>query len=102
MKHIEREKIIVRAMVEDYCHHRHTHEGMLCPDCTKLLEYACERLDRCPYADAKPSCRRCVIHCYSPRNREQMRAVMAYMGPRMIFRHPAMALSHIFWSMRHH
>jgi hypothetical protein len=60
-----------------------------------LLEYAETKLDGCPYGEAKPTCRKCPIHCYRPEPKEQMRQIMLYAGPRMLFSHPILALRHL-------
>ena len=35
------------------------------------------------------------VHCYQPQMREQIRQVMRYSGPRMLFHHPVMAIRHL-------
>lgn len=96
MRRIDREKQIVGVMVAGYCRRHHSAgAGGLCPECEALTRYAFERLDRCRYGATKPSCRRCTTHCYAPLRREQIRRVMAYMGPRMLYLHPIMALRHL-------
>mgnify|MGYP001067196325 CR=1 FL=1 len=97
---IAREKRTIRAMVEIFCrgHHAPRERGPsgedLCPECRELLDYAWRRLDRCPFAPRKPTCARCPIHCYKPGMRERIRAVMRYAGPRMLLRHPILAVLH--------
>ena len=59
-----------------------------------LLEYAYDRLDRCPFGDHKGTCRKCPIHCYKPEMRERMKQVMRFAGPRMILYHPIAAIRH--------
>lgn len=96
MNRIEREKLVVRQMITIYCHKHHTHkEYSLCDDCLGLLTYAHLRLEHCPKGSSKSSCRKCKTHCYSPANREKIRAVMKYVGPRMIFIHPWSAIRHL-------
>lgn len=96
MNRIEREKTVVGQMIALYCRSHHaTARGELCDDCISLLAYACSRLEHCPHGDAKSSCRKCAIHCYSHANRERIRAVMSYAGPRMMFIHPLSAIKHI-------
>jgi predicted amidophosphoribosyltransferase len=84
----------VSAMVEIYCRAHHGGHS-LCEKCTSLLEYAETKLDGCPYGEAKPTCRKCPIHCYRPEPKEQMRQIMLYAGPRMLFSHPILALRHL-------
>jgi len=81
-------------MIEVYC--RGHHGRPLCDHCTALLQYALCRLDRCPFGEAKPTCAKCPVHCYRPAMREQIRAVMRYAGPRMMYRHPWLAVRHWF------
>jgi len=97
------EKQTVEAMVRIYCaDHVATdgtpdlrHDG-LCEGCRALLAYSHERLDRCPYGEAKPSCKACPIHCYRPAERQAMRQVMREAGPRMLWRHPWLAVVHLW------
>lgn len=96
MTHIEREKATVAKMVTLYCRKRDSSDRELCPLCEELLAYAHKRLDRCPYGNDKPSCKRCTIHCYKPDMRERMRIVMRFAGPRMLFHYPADAIRHLF------
>jgi len=93
----------VIAMVHIYCrdHHQKVRlEGNLCKDCHELLVYAETRLDRCPYGEAKPTCNKCPIHCYKPEPKEQMRLVMRYSGPRMLLKHPILAIRHLIHEKR--
>lgn len=82
-------------MVRIACRDTHATEYGLCERCQGLLGYALERLDQCPFQADKPTCARCPIHCYRPSRREEIRAVMRYAGPRMMWRHPLLALSHL-------
>lgn len=101
MERIEQEKKVVSQMIAIYCHKHHSsHDSDLCNDCQELLDYACRRLDHCPKGNDKTSCRKCEIHCYSPHNRERIRAVMKYVGPRMIFIHPASAIRHLISELK--
>lgn len=89
------------AMVRCYCRGHHGSGANLCADCQALLCYASARLDRCRFGAQKPTCARCPVHCYAPQWREKTRAVMRYSGPRMIWRHPWLALCHWVDSYRH-
>ena len=89
------------CMTRIYCGDHHAHApDPLCPDCAALMQYAERRLAKCPYGEKKPTCANCPIHCYKPAQREQVREVMRYAGPRMTFRHPWRALVHIFDKLR--
>ena len=85
----------IDAMVRIYCHDHHETTADLCAACAELLVYAHERLDKCPSGEDKPNCSDCTVHCYRPDMRERISAVMRYAGPRMLFRHPVMALRHL-------
>ena len=77
-----------------YCRHRLKAKEM--PEEYKLLiDYAYRRLDHCKYGEDKTACKKCPIHCYAPRQRELMRDVMRWMGPRMIIYSPLEAIRHI-------
>ena len=60
----------------------------------ELRDYAAERLERCRFGPDKPVCAKCPVHCYQRLRREQIRAVMRYAGPRMLWRHPILSLHH--------
>lgn len=91
----EREKIMVSQMIAFYCRNKHGKRQGLCPDCAALDSYARERSDKCPFMETKTFCSNCEVHCYKPEMREKIRAVMRFSGPRMMFRHPVMAVRHV-------
>ena len=78
----------------------HNGNGDLCLECLKLAQYAEHRLEKCPYQENKPTCDKCPVHCYQPQMRQQMREIMRYSGPRMLYRHPALAVLHLLKSRR--
>lgn len=88
-------------MVRIYCRAHHATRKHLCQDCARLVEYASKRIDACPLLDMKPTCAKCTIHCYERIRREQIRAVMRFSGPRMIYRHPIVAIRHSIDGRRH-
>jgi len=94
-----RESRTIDAMIGLYCrsHHKKT---VLCPDCSELRDYAQKRLEKCPFQEGKTACAKCPVHCYKPDMRKKVREVMRYSGPRMMYRYPAMAISHIIDSRR--
>ena len=92
----EKEKKVVREMILLYCHdHHHTGKNSLCQACSELADYAEMRSDKCPFMENKTFCSNCKVHCYEPRRRDEIRKVMRYAGPRMIFHHPVMAIHHV-------
>lgn len=90
----EKEKKSVSAMISIYCKSKHG-QNYLCDDCRELEDYAHNRLEKCTYGEDKPTCEHCSIHCYKKDKREQIRMVMRYAGPRMLFKHPVMAIKHL-------
>lgn len=97
---LDREKTTVLLMIELYCKHHHHADTKLCSECQMLSEYAMARLDNCKFAENKPTCANCTVHCYKPQMREKIKEVMRYSGPRMIYRHPIAAIRHLIdgWS----
>lgn len=91
---IARERTTIRAMLRLYCRRHHGPAAGACADCAALLAYAERRIDLCPHGDDKPSCGACAIHCYDRANRERIRIVMRWAGPRMLLHHPWLALLH--------
>ncbi|MDR0845875.1 MAG: nitrous oxide-stimulated promoter family protein [Tannerella sp.] len=95
-KRRERERKTIAIMIALYCRDRHKPaSGHLCETCTSLQAYALQRLVHCPFRENKPVCSHCSVHCYSKDKRAQVKAVMRYAGPRMLFRHPWLAISHL-------
>jgi len=94
---LARELVTLRAMIEIHCREQHgTARGALCAECGELMNYATRRLDRCVFGDDKPTCANCKVHCYNADKREQVRQVMRYSGPRMLTKHPILAIRHLF------
>jgi hypothetical protein len=93
-KRLAREWKTMSAMVQCYCRGQHASAGDLCGECRELLAYATLRLERCRFGIEKPICANCPVHCYLPARREQIKVVMRYAGPRMLWRHPLLSLRH--------
>jgi len=92
---IRREKKTIQAMLKIYCNSFHGTHKELCRDCAELLDYARLRLDKCPFQENKTTCANCPVHCYKPSMREKVKSVMKYSGPRMLLKHPVLALFHL-------
>ncbi len=96
----EQEKALVSQMIALYCRKKHGGKKGLCAECQKLADYARSRSDHCPFMETKTFCSNCKVHCYQPAMREQIKEVMRFSGPRMIFTHPAAAIHHVIETKR--
>ncbi len=94
-KRLIREHRTISAMLNLYCRDHHDPMDGLCPECQSLLEYAEQRLERCVFQEHKPTCAHCPVHCYRAEYRERIREMMRYAGPRMLWRHPLLAVRHL-------
>lgn len=92
--HSDKEKIWVLAQIPD------SKKYMLCSHCADLYEYAQKRLKHCPHGDKKPTCSKCPIHCYAPHRRAEIKKVMRYAGPKMLWKHPFLSIRHVLFTMR--
>ena len=97
---IKREKRTVEAMIGLHCRDRHAPGHPPCEECAALLAYARNRLDRCPWGERKPTCAKCPVHCYRPAERDQVKRVMRYAGPRMLLHRPMLAIAHLLDELR--
>ncbi len=91
---IDFEKNALRKMIFVYCKGQR-HDRPLCRDCQVLLDYALQRLDECIFGNNKAFCSTCTVHCYEPVMRDNIKKVMRYSGPRMLYHNPLMAFMHI-------
>ena len=91
---LAREWQTMTVMVWIYCHDQHHPACGLCAECQQFLDYASVRLERCRYGLEKPTCAKCPVHCYRRERREQVRVIMRYARPRMLWEHPLMSLRH--------
>ncbi len=99
----EKEIRTIRRMISIYCHGQH-HEREdkkgLCPSCQALNEYAEKRTMKCPRMEVKTFCNQCPIHCYSKEKQEEIRNVMRYSGPRILFVYPGEAVRHMVCTVK--
>jgi len=95
-----REKESIEKMLVIYCEGNHRKIDALCPDCQFFLEYITERLDNCEFGKKKPLCSRCPNHCYSKNKRTKTVDVMRFSGPRMLYKHPILALFHLIDALK--
>ena len=82
-------------MIVMYCRAHHGGGPVPCGECSPLLEYALRRIEACRFGPSKPVCSRCRAHCYGAEQRGRIRRVMRYAGPRMMLRHPLLAVLHL-------
>lgn len=97
---LRREARTIERMIDLYCRQQHGRREGLCAECEALRDYALKRVGACRFGTAKPVCAKCKVHCYKPDMRERVRAVMRYSGPRMLLRHPYLAVMHLVDSAR--
>jgi hypothetical protein len=90
-----REKKTVAVMIGMYCRAHHPGGRTPCAECSQLREYALRRIERCRFGSSKPVCAKCPVHCYAADQRERIRRVMRFAGPRMLLAHPLLALLHL-------
>jgi hypothetical protein len=89
-----RELATIEAMTRIYCADHHGSSAP-CEECRTLIAYASKRLAVCPFGAEKPVCAKCQVHCYGRAMRDKVRDIMRYAGPRMMWRHPWLALAHV-------
>jgi hypothetical protein len=95
MNHLTRERLTIAKMIGIFCSDHHdTSGGILCAECRDFLDYVEVRLEKCPYGEDKPTCSNCPVHCYKPARKAKAKEIMKYAGPRMLLRHPLLAISH--------
>ncbi len=96
---LDREKETIGVMIRMYCHHFHQTKT-LCLDCLDLYDYSINRIKNCPFGRGKPICKECTVHCYKSDKREEIRRVMRFAGPMMIFSHPGKAIVYFLTKKR--
>ena len=81
-----RDLAVLERFVGIYCQRKHgTAKGSLCDECSDLLSYARQRLEKCPF-DPKPKCKDCKVHCYRGDYRQRIREVMKFSGMYLVKR----------------
>ena len=95
----EKEREVLKTMIELYCSKCHG-EKEICHTCKKLLDYSIMKINNCPFMEEKTFCSGCKVHCYEESMRDEIREVMRFSGPRMIFHYPLMTVDHILQSLK--
>ena len=90
---IQIEMQTIEAMVRIYCRYHHGKD--LCEECGTILTYCFARIEKCVFGHEKPACNSCNVHCYSPKMREKVKSIMRFSGPKMIYKHPYLAIVHL-------
>ena len=91
---IAREKLTIRRMIALYQRGApavSTEEGHY----EALFAYAEKRLDKCVFGEEKTACKQCPVHCYQPAKREEMKQILRWAGPRMLWHHPILTVRHL-------
>lgn len=88
MSKVEKDKKTLEFMINIYCEKKHKLGLNKCSKCQELYEYAANRLDKCKFGENKTSCKKCTIHCFHSEKREQIKKVMRFSCPRIIFYRP--------------
>lgn len=96
---IEQEKTTMRLMVSLYGKHC-SKPAASAQELEALAAYAARRLDHCHWGQQKPNCHDCPVHCYAPQQRELMRQVMRWTGPRMLRYAPIEAMRYMIRKIR--
>ena len=96
----KREILTLRAMLKIYCRHHHGSGESLCFECAALFAYASKNIENCKLGHQKSVCSNCKIHCFKPYYREQIKTVMRFSGPKMIYMHPLLAITHLFKALK--
>ncbi|MBN1799652.1 MAG: nitrous oxide-stimulated promoter family protein [Spirochaetales bacterium] len=92
---LKNEKKTVKAMMEMFCSAHHKREHGLCPECNIIFEYAESRIDKCRFKSQNLVCSECRVHCFRPEMREKIKVIMRYSGPRMVWKHPVLAIRYL-------
>jgi hypothetical protein len=95
------ESLTLYKMIKLYCNsHHNSLTNKLCKECLGLFKYARKRLNLCPYYQNKIACNNCKIHCYQEPFKSQIKRVMQFSGPKLLFHAPALAIRHLLCQLR--
>lgn len=95
------EKLLVSEMIALYCRKTTIRRKAACARSARpCMITPCSALNAAPFMETKTFCSACKVHCYKPEMREQIRTVMRWSGPRMLFVHPVLAIRHMKETMK--
>lgn len=97
----QKELDIVQKMIEIYCKENHQSNEKLCEECQEMLDYAKQRIERCPFTETKTFCASCKVHCYRADMKAKIKEVMKFSGPRLIFFYPGEVFLHAIDTIRY-
>lgn len=87
-------KKVVSKMIDMYCK-GHNHSVVTpCGECQDLKDYVYGKIEACPFVEKKIFCSSCKIHCYNTEMKNNIKDVMRYSGPRIVFYHPILCIKH--------
>ena len=66
----------------------------MCPECRGAIEQTLARAEACPHGH-EGTCQDCATPCQRGEAQQRIKAIMRYAAPRMMFRHPLMALGYL-------
>lgn len=94
------EAVVVTELIQLYCHDKHKGRSKnaknMCSECQALDTYAQSRIRQCPFMTSKTFCSNCKVHCYDLEEREAIRQVMRYAGPRLLLKRPILVIHHMW------
>lgn len=98
MDNIEKDRRTLEAIGRIYCQGNHAScekdaSGM-CPECRAAIEQTLARTEVCPH-NHEGNCQDCTTPCHRGEAKQQIKNIMRYAAPRMIFRHPFMTLEYL-------
>ena len=96
---MENERKTLTAMRQLYCHDHHAGGTSHARNAATLqsMPIAARGL---PFSNGQATCGHCRIHCYRAEARAAIQEIMRYSGPRMLWRHPLLAIRHMRDSLR--
>ena len=98
MSNTEKDRRILEAIGRIYCKGNHAGRAKdaagMCPECRGVIEQTLARAEACPHGH-EGNCQDCATPCQRGEAQQRIKAIMRYAAPRMMFRHPLMALDYL-------
>lgn len=98
--HIKKDKIeyeieVINKMIDIFYKNKNHKEEYTNTEIDQLKDYCSSKIYNCPVILEKTFCSSCKIHCYDKDQRDLIKKVMKYSGPRMLFYHPVLLIKHL-------